>query len=83
MIIIPGTNRSDVAVLKEFPIHDDIRFQFRTELFNALNQVPLGAPNGTMGGSSLSSTGADLGTFPTISSAGNPRQIQLALKLLW
>ena len=83
MIITPGTNDWDVGALKEFPIHDAIHFEFRAEAFNAMNEVPLGEPNGTMGGSSLSSTGADLGTFPTISSAGNPRQIQLALKLLW
>ncbi len=83
MIITPGTNDWDVAVLKGFPIHDAIHFEFRAEAFNAMNEVPLGEPDGTMGGSSLSSTGADLGTFPTISSAGNPRQIQLALKLLW
>jgi hypothetical protein len=84
MIELPGINNWDIGVLKDVSVNERVRFQFRAESFNSMNHVPLGSPNGTMGGATLSCVGLPCqGTFPTISTAGNPRQIQLAMKLLW
>ncbi len=48
--------------------------QFRAEFFNAFNRVRFGGPNGTV----------DNAAFGTISNQGNgPRQIQLAIKLVF
>ena len=48
--------------------------QFRAEFFNAFNRVRFAGPNGSV----------DNGAFGTIGSQGNgPRQIQLALKLIF
>lgn len=48
--------------------------QFRAEFFNAFNRVRFGGPNGTV----------DNAAFGTVSGQGNgPRQIQLALKLIF
>ena len=33
----PGLNLWDLSAFKNVRIHDDIKFQFRAELFNALN----------------------------------------------
>jgi len=83
-IIVPGTNDWDIAVLKDISVNERARLQFRVESFNTMNHVPLSEPNGTMQGSTLSCVGEPCQDgFPQISTAGNPRQIQLALKLLW
>ena len=66
--------QDDLSLLKNFPIRDNLRMQFRLEAFNVLNKVQFGFP-GTQFGSP---------TFGVISSAGNlPRNIQVALKLFW
>ena len=84
MIELPGINDGDIAVLKDVSVSERMRFQFRAESINTMNHVSLGSPNGTIGGATLSCVGLPCqGTFPTISTAGSPRQIQLALKLLW
>jgi hypothetical protein len=84
VINTPGVNDWDIALLKDISVNERVRFQFRAEAFNTMNHTPLNEPNGTMGGSTLSCVGEPCqGTFPTISTAGNPRQIQLGLKLYW
>ena len=45
----------------------------RAEVFNATNTPPLGAPNTTVGSAA----------FGTITSAGDPRVVQLALKFIF
>jgi hypothetical protein len=45
--------------------------EVRAEIFNVTNTPPLGAPNGVLGSAA----------FGTITTAGDPRVIQLALKL--
>jgi hypothetical protein len=48
--------------------------QFRAEFFNAFNRVRFAGPNGTV----------DNSAFGTVNGQGNgPRQIQLALKLIF
>ncbi len=50
-----------------------MRVQFRPEFFNLLNRVNLSNPNATIGASELGK----------ITSAGSPRVIQFALKLVF
>jgi hypothetical protein len=47
--------------------------EIRAEAFNVTNTPPLGAPNGTFGSAA----------FGTITSAGDPRVIQLAAKVIF
>jgi carboxypeptidase family protein/TonB-dependent receptor-like protein len=61
----------DLGLLKNFAISERINLQFRAEFFNAFNNVNFGAPHNYLGSSS---TGQ-------ITSAGNPRILQFALKL--
>ena len=69
----PGESNVDLALVKNFPIREGSRLQFRAEAFNLLNWVNLGSPN----------TNAASAQFGTITGAGSPRVIQLALKFLF
>jgi hypothetical protein len=69
----PATNRTDLSLMKDMVIHEQLRLQLRGEFFNAFNQVTLGAPN----------TSASAANFGRITSASSGREIQVALKLLW
>jgi hypothetical protein len=72
-IIGPAFWQIDFGVYKTFPVHERVRIQFRAEAFNALNRTNFNVPNGN-----ISSQG-----FGQIISTLEPRQIQLALKLLF
>ena len=72
----PGMNNLDLGVFKNNKFGHDDRFnlQFRAELFNSMNHVQFGAADMYIGDP----------TFGVISSQkNNPRQIQLALKLIY
>ena len=69
----PNFEQWDLAVDKNFRIHEDIRVQFRSEFFNVLNNVNFGIPNTV---SNSTSFGEIRTTYPA-------RQIQFALKLLF
>jgi hypothetical protein len=60
--------------MKDFPLREQFRVQLRGEAFNAFNQVSLANPT-----TNVSSAGA----FGRIRSAGDPRIMQVALKLIW
>lgn len=61
----------DIAIIKRTEISEKISLDFRAEIYNLTNTPPLGNPNALLGA-------ADFGS---ITSAGDPRVIQLALKL--
>jgi hypothetical protein len=63
----------DASISKEFVINEHARFQFRGEFFNATNRVNFNNPNVTQ----------SAGGFGSITSAGDPRIGQLALKFLF
>jgi hypothetical protein len=44
----PGYRNVDASAIKDFGIHEDIKFQLRTEVSNVFNLVNLGAPTSTM-----------------------------------
>jgi hypothetical protein len=69
----PGETNVDFALVKNFPVREGWRVQFRAEAFNALNQVNLGNPNAN----------ATSPQFGQITSAGAPRVLQLALKFVF
>lgn len=69
----PASNTTDLAALKDFALREKWKLQFRSEFFNALNQVSLGNPNQR----------ANASSFGRITSAGSGRVIQFALKMLW
>jgi len=70
----PGAVNFDLAIFKNTRVGEQFRLQFRAEAFNAFNRVQFGNPN----------TNINSNAFGRISSQQNaPRDIQLALKLLF
>ena len=55
------------------PLRGGNGLELRAEVFNLLNTPPLGNPNGVAGSAA----------FGTITTAGDPRVVQLAVKLLF
>jgi len=70
----PGDIVFDVSVLKETRITERINTQFRAEFFNLPNHANFGNPGANL------SVPASLGR---ITSAGDPRQIQFGMKVLF
>ena len=68
-----GIRNWDISLFKEFQLKERARLQFRTEVFNAFNNVNFGFPDLTL---------IDA-TFGEIGSAGASREIQFALKLIF
>jgi hypothetical protein len=66
----PAYRDADLAFIKRTGIGERMSVDFRAEIFNLTNTPPLGAPNVTQGSSA----------FGSITSAGDPRVVQLALK---
>jgi hypothetical protein len=69
----PGLINTDFSAIKDFKVVERARLQFRSEFFNVFNNVNFSSPNVT----------ASSSLFGRITSAGSPRIIQFALKLLW
>jgi hypothetical protein len=71
----PNFASANVAIFKYFrlPLREGLRLQFRSEFFNLLNSVNLGSPNTNI------RSGVNTGR---ITSAGEARVIQFALKLV-
>jgi hypothetical protein len=70
----PGIANFDLSAIKDIPIKENWRLQFRAEAFNVFNRVQFGAPDTVLGD----------GTTGVISTQANlPREIQLAVKLLF
>jgi hypothetical protein len=75
-IMTPTNPQLNVAITKDTIVKENYRIQFRAESFNVTNTPIPGGPQST------SFTSAVFGVIP--SSQNNfPRNIQLALKLLW
>ena len=70
----PGYQQWDISILKNFPITERVRLQFRGELFNAFNQVNFRSPRGT----ALQFGRANFGRITSTEAA---RIIQFGLKL--
>jgi hypothetical protein len=69
----PGYRNVDLSVSRRIPLRAETAVEVRAEVFNLLNTPPLGAPNGVAGSAA----------FGTITTADDPRVVQLAVKLLF
>ena len=69
----PAFSSTDFSIIKDFVFREPYKLQFRSEFFNAFNQVNFSNPDSTV---------TD-GAFGQIRSAGDARVIQFALKFLW
>jgi len=67
----PGFQDVDIALIKRVRFKERYTAELRAEVFNLTNTPPLGAPNTVLG-----SPG-----FGSITSAGDPRVIQVAAKI--
>ena len=78
----PGNVNTNLSLFKEFPIREGVRFQFRAESFNVFGNVNLGNPKTNLNNLQTSYTSTDP-TQGEINSAGPPRRIQFAAKVLF
>jgi hypothetical protein len=71
----PAYRNLDLALIRRVPLGAAATraLELRAEIFNLTNTPPLGAPNGVFG----------TAAFGTITTAGDPRVIQLAVKLVF
>ena len=63
-------------MFKNFQIKESLQLQFRTEAYNLTNSPSFGNPNAQLGNASF-------GVISSLNGGYNPRQLQLALKLLF
>jgi hypothetical protein len=75
----PGRNNFDLALLKNFAFTERFRMEFRAEAFNIWNH-PQWQGNANTGGIGTSFGG---GNFGQVTNAFDPREMQLALKLIF
>jgi hypothetical protein len=69
----PSYRDVDLALMRRIPVGASRTLEVRAEVFNLLNTTNFGAPAGTAG----------IPAFGTITSALDPRVVQLAMKLLF
>jgi hypothetical protein len=69
----PAYRNVDLSVSRRIPVAAGTAIEVRGEVFNLLNTPPFGNPNGVAGSAA----------FGTITTAGDPRVVQLAVKLLF
>ena len=73
----PGFQNLDMSLFKQFPIHETIKLEFRAEAFNLPNSHSFANPSANLNFLNTS------GFSQITSSRGNPRILQLALKLYY
>src|SRR5205809_7871244 len=81
----PGFGSVDFSIFKNTPITERISTQFRVEIFNFFNRLNLGGPSNDVAGGSgngLIYGSRHGGDAPGIGS-GEPRNLQLAMKIIW
>jgi len=67
----PAYRNVDLALIRRVPLGARPALEVRIEAFNLLNTPPLGAPAAVLGAAN----------FGTITTAGDPRVVQLGVKL--
>ena len=81
----PGFGAVDFSIFKETPITERIKTQFRVEIFNIFDRANLANPGSNLNAASsfgLITNTRNGGSAPGIG-FGEPRNVQLALKLIW
>jgi hypothetical protein len=92
----PPQRRLDFSIFKEFPVKEQIRLQFRTEVFNLFNSPNFGQPNTTVTFTGTGPTGIKntvppvqidashiTGEINSMNGNWNQREIQFALRLIF
>ena len=75
----PGLATWDFSLLKEMPIRERLKVQFRGEIFNLLNRANFNLPNAVV----FTPSGVSPTAGAITSTSTTARQVQLGLKLLW
>jgi hypothetical protein len=86
-----GAWQMDLAVRREFPVHERLKLQFRAEVFNIFNHPNFGAINATYCppgagctfGQATATLATSLGILSPLYQQGGPRSMQFALKLIF
>ena len=78
-LIGPGLDTWDLSLLKDIPLRERTKLQFRAEFFNILNHANFNEPNAIV----FTPTGVSPTAGLITSTASTSRQIQFGLKLLW
>jgi hypothetical protein len=82
-----GSWQMDMAVRREFPLHEGLKLQFRAETFNIFNHPNFGSVNGNFGqttfGQATGTLANSLGILNPLYQMGGPRSMQVALKLIF
>jgi len=80
IVLGPGYKTWDTSLIKQFPVHEQMHFEFRAEFFNILNHVNYLFQQ--FGAISVEPTSLELGSsgLGQPQAARDPREIQLALK---
>lgn len=93
----PTQRSADFSLFKDFPIRENMKLQFRAEVYNITNTENFGQPNititkwsSTVSGFNTGAPGASpilgaggFGQITASNAALNPRQYQFALKLIF
>lgn len=82
-----GEWQANLAVRREFPIHERLMLQFRAEAFNIFNHPNFGNISPYLGtttfGQATATLASSLGTLNPLYQQGGPRSMQFALKLVF
>jgi hypothetical protein len=82
-----GAWQMDVAIRREFPIHDRLKLQFSAETFNIFNHPNFGAINANFGqptfGQATATLANSLGILSPLYQMGGPRSMQFALRVMF
>jgi len=78
VIIGPGLENLDFAIVRNFKIRESLNFQLRGDAYDIFNHPNFSSPNTSIGSSTLGLISA---TRTTAGDFGSSRQIQLALIL--
>ena len=74
----PGVNNWDLSIFKEFPVHEQMRFQFRAEAYNAFNHSQFSAEDTT---ARFDAAGKQINALlSSFTAARSPRIMQFALR---
>ena len=82
-----GAWQMDLAVRRDFPIHERLKLQFRAEAFNIFNHPNFGSIDPNFGdltfGQATGTLASTLGVLSPLYQMGGPRSVQFALKLVF
>ena len=82
-----GATQVNLAVMREFPLHESLALQFRAEAFNILNHPNFGYIDPNLGdptfGQATQTLNQSLTTVSNLYQTGGPRSMQFVLKLVF